>query len=65
MSAHCLGKAVDFHVQGLEAEEVRQWILKNKNWWPYHIRLEEDVSWVHLDLYDNDKGEKVYLFNKS
>ena len=23
MSSHCLGKAIDFHVNGMEAEEVR------------------------------------------
>jgi len=63
MSAHCLGKAADFDVQGLLAEEVRQWIVKNANWWPYHIRLEAGVSWVHLDVYDQSEN-KVYIFNK-
>ena len=62
MSGHLIGKAVDFDVQGLVAEEVREFIIKNKSIWPYPIRLEKDVSWVHLDLYD--MGEKVYLFNK-
>jgi hypothetical protein len=61
MSAHLLGKAVDFDVQGLVAEEVREWIIKYKTLWPYPIRLEKGVSWVHLDMYDT--GEKVYLFN--
>lgn len=64
MSAHCLGKAVDFEVPGLVAEEVRQWILKNKNWWPYHIRLEKKTDWIHLDVYDNPEGLKVYFFDK-
>ena len=63
MSAHCLGKAADFDVEGLLAEEVRQWIVKNKNIWPYHIRLEADVNWVHLDIYDQSEN-KVYIFNK-
>jgi len=62
MSAHCLGKAVDFDVEGLLAEEVRLWIVANKNLWPYPIRLERDVSWIHLDMYDNEQGQKVYLF---
>lgn len=62
LSAHCLGKAVDFDVEGLLAEEVRLWITANKNLWPYPIRLERDVSWVHLDMYDNEQGQKVYLF---
>jgi hypothetical protein len=60
MSAHILGKAVDFNVDGLLAEEVRVWIYENKRLWPYPMRLERGVSWVHLDVYDMD--EKVYLF---
>jgi hypothetical protein len=61
MSAHCLGKAVDMEVQGMLAEETRQWIINNAKWWPYSIRLESDVNWVHLDLYNNS-NEKVILF---
>ena len=60
MSAHILGKAVDFNVDGMLAEEVRVWIYENARLWPYPMRLERDVSWVHLDVYDMD--EKVYLF---
>lgn len=61
-SAHLLGKGVDFDVEGLLAEEVRLWIAANKNVWPYPIRLERDVDWIHLDLFDMDNGQKVYLF---
>jgi hypothetical protein len=61
-SAHLLGMGVDFDVEGLLAEEVRLWIVTNKNTWPYPIRLERDVNWVHLDLFDMDNGQKVYLF---
>ena len=63
MSAHCLGKGADFDVQGLLAEEVRLWITAHANWWPYHIRLEKGVSWVHLDVFDSSE-QKVYLFDK-
>jgi hypothetical protein len=62
VSPHMTGQAVDFDVQGLVAEEVRQWIIKNANLWPYPIRLEAGVSWVHLDTRDAEKG-KVHLFN--
>ncbi|HNY52953.1 MAG TPA: hypothetical protein PK727_04575 [Bacteroidales bacterium] len=62
MSAHVLGKGVDFDVEGMLAEEVRLWITAKKTIWPYNIRLERDVSWVHLDIYDMD--QKVYLFSK-
>jgi len=62
VSPHMTGQAADFDVRGLSAEEVRQWIIKNQNLLPYPIRLENGVSWVHLDTRDADKG-KVYLFN--
>jgi hypothetical protein len=61
-STHMRGQAIDFDVQGLLAEEVRQWIIKNNNFLKYPIRLEKDVSWVHLDVIDC--GKLVYLFNK-
>lgn len=61
VSAHMTGQAIDFEVQGMVAEEVRQWIIKNQNILPWPIRLEDDVSWIHLDTRDADKG-KVYLF---
>lgn len=60
VSAHMTGQAVDFDVEGMTAEEVRQYIIKNKTLWPYPIRLEANVSWVHLDTRGTD--EKVYLF---
>ena len=61
MSAHLLGKAVDFDVEGLLAEEVRLWIVAKRNWWPYHIRLEKGTTWVHLDTFDYSE-DKVYIF---
>ena len=59
---HAMGQAIDFDVLGLVAEEVRQWIVKNQNILPYAVRLEANVSWVHLDIRDASKG-KVYIFN--
>jgi hypothetical protein len=60
-SAHLTGQAVDFSVLGMTAEEVRQYIIKNVNLWPYPIRLEADVAWIHLDTRDHNEG-KVWLF---
>lgn len=62
VSPHMTGQAVDFDVQGLVAEEVRQYIIKNQNLWPYPLRLEAGVGWCHLDTRDAEKG-KVFLFN--
>lgn len=63
ISAHVLGKAVDFDVQGLDAWEVRAWILKNEELFPFKIRLEDKVSWVHLDVIWEEKNNWVYLFD--
>lgn len=62
VSAHMTGQAIDFDVQGLVASEVREYIIKNKNLWPYPIRLEDKVSWVHCDTRDSFTDEKVILF---
>jgi hypothetical protein len=61
VSPHMTGQGVDFDIPGLVAEEVREYIIKNKNLWPYSIRLEKDVNWVHLDVRGGD--QKVILFN--
>ena len=61
VSPHMTGQAVDFDVEGLLAEEVRQWIIKKQNLLPYPIRLENGTSWIHLD--SRDSISKVYLFN--
>lgn len=63
VSPHMTGQGVDFDMQGLISSEVRKWLLKNKNLLPYPIRLENNVSWVHLDTRDNFEGKKVILFN--
>ena len=61
MSAHNFGKAIEATVRGMTAEEARKLIIKNQVLLPYPIRLEDNVSWLHLDVYDMNKG-KVYLF---
>jgi len=62
-SAHVRAQAFDFDVQGMVAEEVRQWLVKNAGRLPYPIRLESGVSWVHLDV-ANNTNQKVVLFNQ-
>ena len=60
VSPHILGKAFDFDVQGMTAGEVRLWLAYNKDKLPYHIRLENYVNWVHMDV--EDTGHPVYIF---
>lgn len=62
LTAHLQGKAVDFNVSGMGAEEVRQWIVKNQILLPYPIRLEKNVSWVHLDVRNDGAQNKVLFF---
>jgi hypothetical protein len=61
LSAHILGRAFDFDVDGMTAGEVRVWLATHKNQLPYNIRLENHIDWVHLDT--EDTGVKVYIFN--
>lgn len=62
MSAHVMGKAFDCNVEGMEADEVRLWIAKRPGFFPYSIRLETGITWVHLDTYPNPTTEKIYFF---
>ena len=62
LSAHCLGRAVDFDVQGMTAEEVRTWLVR-KDLFNFKIRLEAGVNWVHIDTIAEEKNSKVYLFH--
>lgn len=64
VSAHMTGQGWDFDVEGLHAAEVREFIIKNKTIWPYPIRLEDRVSWCHLDTRNDGSVSKVVLFNK-
>ena len=62
MSAHLLGKAVDFNVKDIEPDIVRLWIAKNGHLLPYPVRIESGVTWVHLDVYETNTDQKVYFF---
>ena len=68
LSAHTLGKAFDFDVQGMKADEVREWIEANQDNLPYKVRLERNfkgnrINWVHLDVIQDERLEKVYFFD--
>lgn len=63
LSAHILGKAGDFSVIGMTAEDARQKIIAHSHLLPHNIRLEADVSWLHIDtLPQYDIHSKVYIF---
>lgn len=62
LTAHGFGKAGDFTVAGMTAEEARQKIKEFQHLLPCPIRMEAGVSWLHFDVMPNDKGVKVYEF---
>ena len=63
LSAHCLGKAGDFSITGMTAEQARLKIKENAGLLPCNIRVEEGVSWLHFDVLPQyGINEKVYGF---
>jgi len=63
LSAHIRGMAFDYSVEGMTAEEVRQWLVTHQNILPYPIRLEKDVAWVHMDVASVPTLDKITFFN--
>lgn len=52
LSAHCLGKAIDFNVKNLDSKTVNEMIKQNADLFEYPIRLEEGIEgWTHCDCY--------------
>ena len=60
LSAHVLGKAWDLSVKDMTADEVRSLIVEHIASCPHPIRLELEVAWVHIDVYDT--GSKIGYF---
>ena len=62
ISQHCLGKAVDFNVKGLSAQEVYKEIIDNKDKFYLISRIENikcTPTWVHIDCANID-GFKIF-----
>lgn len=63
LSSHVLGKAGDFTVKGLTAQEARSRIRNMANLLPCPIRMEGGVSWLHFDVLPQyGVTTKVYEF---
>ena len=64
-SMHTQGKAIDCKLSGLEARDVRQWIIDNKDlWWVKpitFIEAGESVTWLHVDVRNN--GGDLWVWN--
>ncbi len=70
VSGHMIGKAFDFDVKGMTADQVRTWIHSKADFFPCKVRLEnknlltsKTINWVHFDICHYDRNPKVYLFN--
>lgn len=63
LSSHVFGKAGDFTVKGLTAQEARSRIRNMANLLPCPIRMEGGVSWLHFDVLPQyGVTTKVYEF---
>ena len=63
LSSHILGKAGDFTVEGMTAQEARSLIRNNAHLLPCQIRMEAGVSWLHFDVLTQfGINQKVYEF---
>lgn len=49
LSQHKYGRAIDFLVKGMDAVDVRKFIVDNKSKFPYITFLETDITWCHID----------------
>jgi hypothetical protein len=61
-SAHLIGKALDFDVEGSSSETVREYLVANKNKYPMITRLEDSVNWVHADCMPIDPLPRIHIF---
>lgn len=62
LSAHVLGKAGDFDVKSMTAEQARGLILDHQDMLPYPFRLEGKVGWLHFDSLDTMNGIHAVVF---
>jgi hypothetical protein len=61
-SQHVCGRAVDFDVDGLSANDVRLAIITKKNTeqFQYITAMEKDVNWIHIDV--RNISNRIFLF---
>lgn len=62
LSQHVLGRAFDLTAKTMTAEQMRRAIEANADKFPVPIRVEDDVTWLHVDVLDSGSGKQVYRF---
>lgn len=64
LSAHVTGSGGDFSSAQMDAEQMRQLIKEHADELPWPVRIERDVNWLHIDVYDDMSTDaKVVEFN--
>lgn len=56
------GNGFDLTSSRMDAETMRKRIEAAADEFPVPVRVEDGVSWLHIDVVDNGKGVKVYRF---
>ncbi|WP_420588198.1 hypothetical protein [Bacterioplanoides sp.] len=59
-SQHAFGRAMDCKFRDHTAEQVRQFVINNKEMFPYITFIESDVTWFHFDVRN---GERITLWS--
>lgn len=62
LSAHVTGKGFDLSSPAMPAEEMRLKIAENVDLLPCKVRIEQDVTWLHIDVYDEMQTSKIKYF---
>lgn len=56
------GEAIDLISPQISAADMRAVIDMHKDELPYPVRIEKDVTWLHIDT-ANKSNQKIYWFN--
>lgn len=62
LSSHCFGRAFDAVSAKMSAENMRKKIVDNAYKLPYPIRMESNVTWLHVDLNMLSNAPKTTFF---
>ena len=62
LSSHCFGRAFDAVSAKMSAEQMRKKIVDNAYKLPYPIRMESNVTWLHVDLNMLPNAPKITFF---
>lgn len=53
LSAHVNGAGLDLSSAKMTAQQMRQLIIANAKNMPHKCRIEKDVNWLHIDIFDD------------